>query len=93
MSTPKRKRGVSPADRLISSLDGTYYKTSEAAELVEISEITLRRLIHKNRVKAPTHLVRQGKAYYYLFTPEDIEELRDYYGHRGTVERRVVDNG
>jgi len=84
------ERGASPADKLISSLDGTYYKLSEVAVLVGRSDITIRRLIRKKRIKAPSYQIRQGTSYYYLFTPEDVQELKDYYGKQG-LERREVE--
>jgi predicted transcriptional regulator len=77
---------VPPSDALISSLDGTYYKLSEAVILTGKSASTLRRLMKKNLVKAPSGMVRQGKNTYYLYTPEDIQEIRDYY----TEETQVV---
>jgi hypothetical protein len=90
--TQPSERGSSPADRLISSLDGTFYKLSEAAQLVGRSDITLRRLIHKKKVKAPSYQIRQGSSKYYLFTPEDIEELKSYYGKQG-LEKRDIEHG
>lgn len=80
---------VSPADRLISSLEGTYFKLTEVADLLGKSEITLRRLIKKNVVKAPSFQIRQGENLYYLYTPDDVEELRKYYGNMQKVEPRV----
>jgi len=91
MSQPTpSERGASPADKLISSLDGTYFKLSEVATLIGRSDVTIRRLIRKKLIKAPSYQIRQGKSYYYLFTPEDVQELKDYYGNQG-IERRHQD--
>lgn len=79
---------VPPSDALISSLDGTYYKLSEAVILTGKSASTLRRLMKKNLVKAPTGEIYQGKNKYYLYTPEDIQEIRDYYTKQTQVVNR-----
>lgn len=88
MTQLEPSKRVSPPDRLISQLDGVYFKLGEAAQLVNRSPITLRRLIRKNLLKAPSYQVRQGANFYYLYTPDDIEELKRYYRSM-PVEPRV----
>lgn len=69
---------VTPADRLISNLDGTYFKLSEAAKILNTSATTLRRLMKNPAISAPSYQVRQGQMYMYLYTPEDLKELKAY---------------
>lgn len=70
-----------PARRYIDSLDGEYYLLSEAAAMVGISQQTLRRLIRRadKTVRAPSYKGHQGKMEIYIFSAEDIEELKEYY--------------
>jgi len=71
---------ISPADRLVSDLDGTYYKLTEAAEIVGVSPTTLRRLIRRKNtgLAAPSYQIRQGAMKVYLYNKDDIAELREY---------------
>ena len=71
--------GVSPAARLVSSLDGQYYLLSEVAQILGKSEMTLRRAMYQGRVKAPTKEAWLGKMKVYLYTVEDIRELQEYF--------------
>lgn len=79
----RRSAQRSPIDLAIARLDGTYYKMSEAAKLVGVSQITLRRLLDNEDVKAPSEELVMGKAVTYLYTPEDIRELKEHFrkGH------------
>lgn len=70
---------VSPADRIMAELPGTYYRLTEVAELLRLSPKTLRRAIHKGVHTAPSHQVTIGGMQMYLYTPEDIDELKEYY--------------
>jgi hypothetical protein len=70
---------ISPADRLISELDGIFYKLTEAAEIVGVSSMSLRRLLKNPDVKAPTYQIERGKMTVYIYTEQDIQELTDYY--------------
>lgn len=88
--TPQSKRtdhpsgGASPAARLVSALDGQYYLLSEVAEILGKSQMTIRRAMYNKRVKAPSLELNQGKMKIYLYTTDDIQELRDYYAPQVT---------
>lgn len=82
---------VSPADRLISNLEGTFYKLTEAAKILGVSSATLRRMMKNDEIKAPSYKVRQGGMYMYLYTPEDIAELRQFVSP--SPERRLHTEG
>lgn len=81
---------ISPADRLVSAQQGTFYKLSEAAQILGVSSTTLRRLMRNDAVKAPSFQVRQRKMKVYLYTPEDLIELREYFAQQ-VPERRHRD--
>lgn len=76
--------GVSPAARLVSALDGQYYMLSEVAEILGKDPMTLRRAMYNNRVKAPSYEVMEGKMKVYVYTAEDIAELREYFAPKLT---------
>lgn len=80
---------VSPADRLILSLPGTYYKLTQVAQILDKSPTTIRRITKSNKVKAPSYQIKQGHNMYYLFTPEDLTELKNYYGNEKPESRHA----
>jgi hypothetical protein len=82
---------VSPADRLVSNLDGTFYKLTEAAEIVGVSATTLRRLMRRSNtgLKAPSFQIRQGEMLVYLYSADDIDELRVYFASGRVPSKRV----
>ena len=82
---------VSPADRLVSELDGTYYKLTEAAKILNVAPITLRRLMRKHGIKAPSYQVNQGEMKVYLYTPDDLEELSEYFIAQRTPTERTTE--
>lgn len=75
----KAQTRTSPATRIIEALDGEYYTMRQTAEIVDVHIETLRRLCRTSRVKAPTKATTAGKLVIYLFTPEDVEEVRQYF--------------
>lgn len=79
---------LSPADKAIAELDGRFKKLTTVAEELGVHPETLRRLTKSDRVKAPSKALLLGKMTIYLFTPEDEEELRQYFkGDRETFLR------
>ena len=69
----------SPADRLIAKLEGgPYYKLTEVAEKLSCSVSTLRRLVDSPDLKAPSYETKTGQMKLYLYTEEDVEELRKH---------------
>jgi hypothetical protein len=69
----------SPAARILESLDGEYYSMRQTAEMCDVHIETLRRLCRTSRVNAPSKATRIGKLVIYLFTPEDVEEVKAYF--------------
>lgn len=70
---------VTPVDRVMAELPGVYYRLSEVAEMVGVHHKTLRRLIRKGVTKAPSKQFTRGGMRMYLYTPEDIEELKEHF--------------
>lgn len=59
---------------------------SEVAKILDKSQITIRRAMYDKKVNAPSKQVKQGGMTVYLYSPEDIEELREYFSAQ--VEER-----
>lgn len=72
---------ASPADRLVSNLDGTFHKLTEAADILGVSPTTLRRLMRRKNtgLKAPSFQIQQGEMLMYLYSADDLNELRVYF--------------
>lgn len=68
----------------MSALDGQYYLISEVAEILGKDQMTIRRAMYKKRVKAPSYEVTEGKMKVYLYTPDDIQELREHFAPKIT---------
>lgn len=76
---PSNNTKASPAEVYVRNLNGEYYLLGEVAELVGIAKNTLRRLITTEKVKAPSLIGSLGGMSFYIFTKEDVAEIRDYY--------------
>ena len=85
----KAESRTSPAQRIIDSLDGEFYTMRQTAEMCGVHIETLRRLCRTPRVKAPSKATKSGKMVIYLFTPEDVEEVKEYFGGRD----QLIENG
>lgn len=83
------KKPMDPATRLVRSLEGEYYKLSEAAEMLDVPESTLRALIKDaseggDPDGAPRQYIPFGKMMIYLYSPEDIDRIK------GVLAKRVT---
>lgn len=73
---------LDPATRLVRSLEGEYFKLSEAAEMLKVPESTLRALIKDaseggDPDGAPKQYIPFGSIPIYLYTHEDIDRIRE----------------
>lgn len=82
-------RRQSPAQRIIDQLDGEYYTMRQTAELCGVHIETLRRLCRTPRVKAPSKATKTGKMLIYLFTPDDVEEVQNYFKDRFEISEET----
>ena len=75
--TVRKRSGVRS---IVNRLGGEYYTTSEVANILGVSQGTLRRWYRSPSLghKAPSKKLTRGKMVIYLYTPEDLEELRKY---------------
>lgn len=55
---------------------------SEVADILGVSQATLRRLTDSDAVKAPSQEYRVGKWWVYLYTEEDVQELKEHFQQR-----------
>jgi hypothetical protein len=85
----KAESRTSPAQRIIDSLDGEFYTMRQTAEMCGVHIETLRRLCRTPRVSAPSKATKSGKMVIYLFTPEDVEEVKDYFEGRDRLVEEV----
>jgi DNA-binding transcriptional MerR regulator len=82
---------MDPATRLVRSLPGNYHKLVDAAEILGVSDNTLRFLIQE-AVKAgdpkgaPSKYVMMKKTKIYLYSDEDIERIRALLASRHEVK-------
>jgi hypothetical protein len=83
---------ITPADRLIADMDGVYYKLTEVADMLNVSPTTMRRLLYNRNLKAPSFTAKQGRMRMYLYTPEDLQELREFFEKRRRGEEREARN-
>lgn len=79
---------VTPAERFLADMPDTYYRLSEAAELCSVHPNTLRRLLKNPKIKAPSKQMTHGGFRMYLYTLEDIEELREYFKEKAWARER-----
>src|SRR3954468_19899684 len=87
VSDIKAEPRTSPAQRIIDSLEGEFYTMRQTAEMCGVHIETLRRLCRTPRVKAPKYATKAGKMVIYLFTPEDIEEVKEYFNGRDKLQK------
>jgi len=81
---------MDPATRLVRTLPGNYKKLSEAAEILGVSDDTLRTLLQEAVSKgdasgAPSKFAMMGRTRIYLYTDEDIERIRGILAERREV--------
>lgn len=78
----------SPAEAFVRSLDGEFFMLREAAEMVGVSQYTLRTLIAAEADGlTPSNYAMFGKVKIYLYTRADIERLREHFKRRLEVRK------
>ena len=77
-----------PATRIIEALDGDFMTTRQVAEYFEVNIETIRRLSKaKNadgteKIAGPSKATKSGAMIIWLYTPADVEEIRNYFEDR-----------
>lgn len=77
----------SPVSDYIRSL-GDYYSTKEVAEKLGRSEGWVRKAANRRWTQAPSYVAPFGDTHVNLYTPEDIQALREYIESNHTVYKR-----
>ena len=84
-----RDTSISPVTEYVRSLDGDYKTTQEVADELGVSAQLIRKWSRNPRpTQAPSFIAPFGKIKINLYTPEDIQSLRDYMSNRKQVFRR-----
>lgn len=73
-----REEGVSPAEAYVRSLGVDALMTQQVADELNISPQLVRKLRNNPSFKAPSMEVPFGTNVIYLYTPDDVAELRAY---------------
>jgi len=83
-----RKTRKAPATRLIESLPEGLMTARDVSERFEVNIETIRRLARltddkgNRKFKAPSKAAKSGDLVIWCYTPEDVEELAEYFGER-----------
>jgi hypothetical protein len=84
----KRRPRKAPATRLIEALPPDLLTARQVAEKFDVSIETIRRLGRAklsdgtSKFKAPSKAARTGDLVVWLYTPEDLIELAEYFGRK-----------
>ena len=77
---------IDPATHFVRSLPGGYFMLREAAEATGVSQFTLRKMIADDIPNCtPSKYAMFGKIKIYLYTRDDIENIRKYLGNRHQI--------
>lgn len=90
----RRRPRKAPATRMIEQIPDGLLTAREVAERFGVNIETIRRLARakdtegKPRFTAPSKAAKNGELVIWVYTPEDLEELAEYFGeHREPVKR------
>jgi hypothetical protein len=84
----KQRPRKSPATRMIEALPDGLLTARDVADLFECNIETIRRLARKKDANgnpwftAPSKAAKSGELIIWVYTPEDIDELAEYFGKR-----------
>jgi hypothetical protein len=84
----KRVPKKAPATRMIEALPPDLLTARQVAEKFEVNIETIRRLARakdaegNDRFNAPSKAAKSGELIIWVYTPEDVDELAEYFGRR-----------
>jgi nucleoside-diphosphate-sugar epimerase len=87
-SEVKRIPKKAPATRMIEALPEGYLTSRQVAEYFDVNIETIRRLARAKdedgnaKFVAPSKAAVSGELVIWVYTPEDVKELADYFGQR-----------
>ena len=80
---------IDPTTKFVRSLEGEYYKLTEAAEYLKVSPASLRKFIKDDSANlGPSKVAYFGRTTIYLYTKDDLSKISEYLETR----RRVFDS-
>jgi transposase len=91
----KRRPRKAPATRLIEALPDDLLTARQVAEHFDVSIETIRRLGRAKlsddtpKFKAPSKAARTGDLVVWLYTPEDMAELAEYFGRKEPTKKKA----
>lgn len=94
-SEVKRRPRKAPATRLIEALPDDLLTARQVATHFDVSIETIRRLGRAElsdgtpKFKAPSKAARTGDLIVWLYTPEDVKELAEYFGSKAPAPRKT----
>lgn len=72
------KTRVSPVKKYVRSLGRNFKVVSEVAEELGVSSSFIRLISDEKRVDVPTYKAQYGKHEIRVYTPDDVEKIRQY---------------
>jgi len=84
----KQRPRKAPATRMIESLPPGLLTAREVAAKFDVNIETIRRLARakdsdgNERFTAPSKAAKSGELIIWVYTPEDVDELAEYFGKR-----------
>ena len=92
--TVKQQPKKAPATRMIEAIPKGLLTARQVAEHFEVNIETIRRLARATnddgsaRFKAPSKAAKQGELIIWIYTPEDVDELAEYFGEKTPVKSK-----
>jgi hypothetical protein len=84
----KQRPRKAPATRMIEALPPGLLTARQVAEQFDVNIETIRRLARaknpdgNDRFTAPSKAAKSGELIIWVYTPEDVDELAEYFGKR-----------
>jgi hypothetical protein len=79
-------RKVGPARAFLDSLGIGAKSLKEVARELDVSPNTLRKLLEHPDLTAPSYTADWGSRTIYVYTPDDVQELRSFFAKQRSVE-------
>ena len=89
----KQRPRKAPATRMIEALPPGLLTARDVAEKFEVNIETIRRLARakdsdgNDRFTAPSKAAKSGELIIWVYTPEDVDELAEYFGKKIPKQR------
>lgn len=84
----KQRPRKAPATRMIEQIPDGLFTARDLSELFDVNIETIRRLARakdadgNDRFTAPSKAAKQGELIIWVYTPDDVEEMAEYFGKK-----------